>query len=56
MKPQSKKKIPKGTIEIALAGRRLGKKDLPGKAGVFKTPQEAADFLETERPIKRSKK
>ena len=52
------KKIPlKGTIEINLAGRRLGKKDLPGKSGKFDSAAEAAEFLENEqvKPKRRHK-
>jgi hypothetical protein len=47
--PQQNKKNLKGTIEINLAGRRLGKKDLPGKSGKFDSAAEAAEFLENEQ-------
>lgn len=46
----SKKVIPKGKIEIKLANRQIGDKEIPGKEGTFNSAADAADFFECERP------
>lgn len=56
MSEKRSKKIPKGTIEISLAGKRLGEKNIPGKSGVFESAEEAAKFYDSEKPTKRRKK
>lgn len=56
MKKQQKKKIPAGTIEIQLAPRKVGDKEIPGKFGSFNDAAEAADFFDTERPQKKRRR
>lgn len=46
----------KGKIEINLAGRRLGDRDLPGKSGSFDNAADAAEFLEQEQAKKPRRK
>lgn len=55
-KPKAKIVPLKGKIEINLAGRRLGDRDLPGKSGVFDDPAAAAEFLEQEQAKKPRRK
>lgn len=50
MKNKNKKMIPKGKIEIKLANKVLGDKEVPGKEGSFESAADAADFFECERP------
>lgn len=56
MKKQQKKKIPAGKIEIQLAPRRVGNKEIPGKFGSFDDAEKASEFFETERPQKKRRR
>lgn len=53
---KQKKKIPAGKIEIQLAPRRIGEREIPGKFGSFDDAEKASEFFETERPQKKRRR